>query len=176
MRGRADVPGHILTGPVAVRAPSPASAGSRDPRSKLRQDWGYNLIRPLAGTLPDDFHETRLITSRSRRSGWWAGCRGGSACRWGRSSASWAWPAAGLGPHHLADPPRDGGNLDNKELIPAPSSICRCSCRAPVLLRRRPRRAGRRRGLRHRDRDRAAGTFKLTLRKDLASIIPAPRR
>src|SRR6202042_1969005 len=27
----------------------------------LRQDWGYNLIRPLTGTLPDDFHETRLI-------------------------------------------------------------------------------------------------------------------
>jgi acetamidase/formamidase len=28
---------------------------------KLRQDWGYNLIRPLGGTLPDDFHETRLL-------------------------------------------------------------------------------------------------------------------
>jgi len=28
---------------------------------RLRQDWGYNLIRPLAGTLPDDFHEPRLI-------------------------------------------------------------------------------------------------------------------
>jgi len=28
---------------------------------RLRQDWGYNVIRPLAGTLPDDFHETRLL-------------------------------------------------------------------------------------------------------------------
>ena len=28
---------------------------------KLRQDWGYNIIRPLAGTLQDDFHETRLM-------------------------------------------------------------------------------------------------------------------
>jgi acetamidase/formamidase len=27
----------------------------------LRQDWGYNLIRPLAGTLPDDFREPRLM-------------------------------------------------------------------------------------------------------------------
>ena len=27
----------------------------------FRQDWGYNLIRPLAGTLPDDFHQTRLL-------------------------------------------------------------------------------------------------------------------
>ena len=24
-------------------------------------DWGYNVIRPLAGTLPEDFHETTLM-------------------------------------------------------------------------------------------------------------------
>ena len=28
---------------------------------QLRQDWGYNLIRPLAGTLPDDFHEIAAL-------------------------------------------------------------------------------------------------------------------
>src|ERR1700709_511953 len=56
------VPGHILTGDVAV-----AAAGSSDVLEveildvRLRQDWGYNLIRRLAGTMPDDFHQTRLI-------------------------------------------------------------------------------------------------------------------
>lgn len=28
---------------------------------QLRQDWGYNVIRPLAGTLQGDFHATRLL-------------------------------------------------------------------------------------------------------------------
>jgi hypothetical protein len=51
-----------------------------------------------------------------------------------------------------------GGNLDNKELGAGRQTIS-AGVRAgrAVLLRRRPWRAGRRRGLRHRDRDRAAG-------------------
>ena len=53
-----------------------------------------------------------------------------------------------------------GGNLDNKELVPGAKLYLPVFVpRRPVLLRRRPWRAGRRRGLRHRDRDRAAGTF-----------------
>ena len=28
---------------------------------QLRQDWGWNMIKPLSGTLPDDFHETRVL-------------------------------------------------------------------------------------------------------------------
>jgi len=28
---------------------------------KLRQDWGFNLIRPLSGTLPDEFPEGRIL-------------------------------------------------------------------------------------------------------------------
>jgi hypothetical protein len=28
---------------------------------KQRQDWGFNIIRPLADMLHDDFHETRLM-------------------------------------------------------------------------------------------------------------------
>src|ERR1700737_3779916 len=56
------VPGHILTGPVAVRGAMPGDVLEVDILDvQLRQDWGYNLIRPLAGTLPDDFHETRLL-------------------------------------------------------------------------------------------------------------------
>src|SRR3979411_61756 len=56
------VPGHILTGPVAIEGAQPGDVLEVEILDvQLRQDWGYNLIRPLAGTLPDDFHETRLI-------------------------------------------------------------------------------------------------------------------
>jgi len=56
------VPGHILTGPVAVAGAEPGDVLEVDILDvQLRQDWGYNLIRPLAGTLPDDFHETRIL-------------------------------------------------------------------------------------------------------------------
>src|SRR5262245_31549444 len=56
------VPGHICTGPVKVRG---AKAGQvlevRIKSIELNYDWGYNAIRPLAGALPDDFHELRVI-------------------------------------------------------------------------------------------------------------------
>ena len=56
------VPGHILTGPIAVAGAEPGDVLEVEILDvRLRQDWGYNLIRPLAGTLPDDFHETRLL-------------------------------------------------------------------------------------------------------------------
>ena len=53
---------HIMTGPVAVRG---VKAGQvlevRIKAIDLNYDWGYNVIRPLAGALPDDFAESRLI-------------------------------------------------------------------------------------------------------------------
>jgi len=53
---------HILTGPIAVNGAKPGKVLEvRILDVKLRQDWGFNLIRPLAGTLQDDFHETRLV-------------------------------------------------------------------------------------------------------------------
>ena len=56
------VPGHILTGPIAVEGADPGDVLEVDILDvRLRQDWGYNLIKPLSGTLPDDFHETRLL-------------------------------------------------------------------------------------------------------------------
>lgn len=56
------VPGHILTGPVAVEGAEPGDVLEvRIEAISLRQDWGYNVIRPLAGTLQDDFHRTRHI-------------------------------------------------------------------------------------------------------------------
>lgn len=59
------MPGHILTGPVAVKG---AKAGDvlevRIKDVQLRQNWGYNTIRPLMGALPEDFHEFYLTHIR----------------------------------------------------------------------------------------------------------------
>jgi acetamidase/formamidase len=57
-----EMPGHILTGPVAVRGAKPGQVLEvRIDTIELRQDWGYNSIRPLAGTLPYDFETARLL-------------------------------------------------------------------------------------------------------------------
>jgi acetamidase/formamidase len=110
---------HIMTGPVAVRG---AKAGQvlevRIKSVGLHYDWGYNVIRPLAGALPDDFAVTRLIhipLDRARMTG---------RLPWGLDLAlkpffgvmvvapPRAWGAVGSPP-----PRRNGGNMDNKELI-----------------------------------------------------------
>lgn len=55
-------PGHIVTGPVYVEGAEPGDTLEvRILDVQLRQDWGYNVIRPLAGTLPGDFDHTRLL-------------------------------------------------------------------------------------------------------------------
>jgi len=112
------VPGHILTGPIAVDGAEPGDVLQVDILDvQLRQDWGWNLIKPLSGTLPDDFHETRLLNiplDRTRMVGrmpWgldlplkpFFGVMGVSPPpAWGRISS--------LIPRAM------GGNLDNKEL------------------------------------------------------------
>jgi acetamidase/formamidase len=110
---------HILTGPVAVKGAKPGQVLEvRILDVKLRQDWGFNLIRPLAGTLQDDFHETRLIhipLDAERKVGrlpWglelplapFFGVMGVAPPRtWGRITS--------------IVPRAHGGNLDNKELV-----------------------------------------------------------
>ena len=47
---------HILTGPVAVRGARPGDTLEvRIQAIELTADWGWNIIRPLKGTLPEDF-------------------------------------------------------------------------------------------------------------------------
>ncbi|MDE5446621.1 amidase [Bradyrhizobium sp. CSA207] len=112
------LPGHILTGPVAVNGAEPGDVLEVAILDvELRQDWGWNLIKPLSGTLPDDFHETRILNiplDRARMVGrmpWgldlplkpFFGVMGVSPpSAWGRISS--------LIPRAM------GGNLDNKEL------------------------------------------------------------
>ena len=59
------MPGHILTGPVAVRGAEPGDALEiRIVDVALRQDWGYTAVRPLAGALPDHIEAAEQIISR----------------------------------------------------------------------------------------------------------------
>jgi len=113
------LPGHILTGPVAVKGAMPGEALEvRILDVTLRQNWGWNIIRPLAGTLPDDFQTARHVTiplfpddGRARLS--WGldlplapffGVMGVAPPRnWGRIST--------------IQPRAHGGNIDNKELV-----------------------------------------------------------
>jgi acetamidase/formamidase len=109
---------HILTGPVAVRG---AKAGQvlevRIKAIELNYDWGYNVIRPLAGALPDDFAKTRVIhipLDRARMVG---------KLPWGRELPLKPFfgimataPPPEWGAVVSLPPRRNGGNMDNKEL------------------------------------------------------------
>src|SRR4030088_1310844 len=172
------VPGHILTGPIAVAGAEPGDVLEVEILDvKLRQDWGYNMIRPLAGTLPDDFHETRLINiplDATRMVG---------RLPWGLDpplkpffGVMGVAPPPGLGPHHLADPARDGRQSGQQGADPGRQTLSAgVRARRAILLRRRPWRAGRRRSLRHRDRDRAAGTVQADAAQGFAARLPARR-
>jgi len=110
---------HILTGPVAVRG---AKAGQvlevRVKSIELHYDWGYNVIRPLAGALPDDFDTARVIhipLDSTRMVG---------KLPWGLELPLKPFfgimavaPPANWGPVASPPPRRNGGNMDNKELV-----------------------------------------------------------
>ena len=129
---------HILTGPIAVRGAKPGQVLEvRILDVKLRQDWGFNVIRPLAGTLQDDFHETRLIhipldaDAQRRAPALGAGAAAGAVLRHhGRR------PAEGMGTHHLdraaraRRQPRQQGAGGRDHAVPA-----RLRRRRAVLLR-----------------------------------------
>ncbi|MEM6745753.1 MAG: acetamidase/formamidase family protein [Pseudomonadota bacterium] len=62
-RSARPLPGHILTGPIAVDGAAPGDVIEvRFDAVTLRQNWGWNFIRPLAGTLPEDFPTGRQWT------------------------------------------------------------------------------------------------------------------
>jgi acetamidase/formamidase len=110
---------HICTGPVAVRG---AKAGDvlevRIRSVDLHYDWGYNVIRPGGGALPDDFTQARVVhipLDTERRVGRLA---------WGAEiplrpffGVMAVAPRAEEGVLSTVPPRRNGGNLDNKELI-----------------------------------------------------------
>ncbi|MEO0679281.1 MAG: acetamidase/formamidase family protein [Pseudomonadota bacterium] len=61
-RSARPLPGHILTGPIAVEGAAPGDALEVRLRDiRLGQDWGWNFSRPLVGALPERFTETHLL-------------------------------------------------------------------------------------------------------------------
>jgi acetamidase/formamidase len=110
---------HMMTGPVAVRG---AKAGQvlevRIKAVELAYDWGYNFSRPLVGALPDDFDHMHLIhipLDRARMVG---------RLPWGLElplkpffGVMAVAPPPGWGAIASPPPRRNGGNMDNKELV-----------------------------------------------------------
>lgn len=118
-KGVPAMPGHILTGPVAVAGAEPGDVLQVDILDvALRQDWGYNFIRPLAGTLPYDFDQTHLTIIPLDAD------KGEAAMPWGLKlslnpffGVMGVAPPAGWGRISTIEPRSHGGNLDNKELV-----------------------------------------------------------
>lgn len=113
------LPGHILTGPVAVKGAKPGHVLQVDILDvQLRQDWGWNLIRPLAGTLPDDFQNGRteiIPLDREAMLG---------RLSWGLDlplkpffGVMGVAPPPNWGRISTIQPRVHGGNIDNKELV-----------------------------------------------------------
>src|SRR5499433_3026699 len=113
------VPGHMLTGPVAVRGAKPGQVLQVDIETiDLAYDWGYVSHRPLGGALPYDFPERGLIhpTLDAKRMV--------AQLPWGMEIALKPFfgvmgvaPPVGWGAISTLPPRRNGGNLDNKELV-----------------------------------------------------------
>ena len=110
---------HICTGPVAVKGAKPGQVLQVDiERIDVLYDWGYNAVRPLAGALPYDFPETRtihILLDRARMQ--WR-------LPWGQEVPVAPFfgviavaPPAAWGAISTAPPRKNGGNLDNKELV-----------------------------------------------------------
>lgn len=113
------LPGHILTGPVEVQGANPGDVLEvRILDVALRQDWGYNVIRPLAGTLPYDFDTARNITIPLDAK------RNVARLSWGLDlplapffGVMGVAPPANWGRISSIQPRAHGGNIDNKELV-----------------------------------------------------------
>jgi acetamidase/formamidase len=113
------VPGHILTGPVAVEGAMPGDVLQVDILDvRLRQNWGYTFIRPLSGTLPQDFPRYHHMTvpldvARAEATLPW-GLKLPLAPFFGVMAVA---PPAAWGRISTIEPRAHGGNLDNKELV-----------------------------------------------------------
>jgi len=114
---------HILTGPIAVRGAEPGDTLEvRIKAIELSVDWGWNVIRPLRGTLPEDFPSFRQELIPIDRKAMTAKPAWGPAIPlrpfFGIVAVA---PRAEYGTISSIEPREFGGNIDNKELIPGSS-------------------------------------------------------
>ncbi len=110
---------HILTGPVAIRGAEPGdSLEIRIKAIEMTVDWGWNLIRPLRGTLPEDYPNFRCRilpidrAAKVARLPWGANI----PCRpfFGVMAVA---PPPNYGLCTSVEPREFGGNIDLKELV-----------------------------------------------------------
>ncbi len=114
------MPGHILTGPIHVEGAEPGDTLEvRILDVGIRQDWGWNAIHPLAGTLPEDFPVRRLLHVPIDRAA------GKAVLPWGMTvplapffGVMGVAPPSIWGACSSIVPRAFGGNLDLKELGP----------------------------------------------------------
>lgn len=114
---------HILTGPVAVRGAEPGDTLEvRIQAIELTVDWGWNIIRPLRGTLPEDFpaFERRVIPIDRQALT--------ARLPWGPTIPLRPFfgilataPRPEYGTVSTVEPREFGGNMDNKEFVPGTS-------------------------------------------------------
>jgi acetamidase/formamidase len=110
---------HILTGPVAVRGAEPGDTLEiRIQSIELTADWGWNVIRPLRGTLPEDFPETFKRVIRIDRQAMTA------SLDWGPTIPLQPFfgilataPRPAYGRVSSVEPREYGGNIDCKEFV-----------------------------------------------------------
>ncbi len=109
---------HILTGPIAVRGAEPGDTLEvKIEAIELTEDWGYNLMRPGAGVLPEEFpHASHRILAIDRQAMT-------TRLPWGVDvpldpffGVLAVAPAAEKGRLSSVPPGEFGGNIDNKEL------------------------------------------------------------
>lgn len=109
---------HILTGPIWVEGAQPGDTLEiRILDIELADDWGWNVIRPLMGTLPDDFPIFRTMhlpidrATKTTRLPW-----GGELQLRPFFGIITVAPPPVYGAVTSVIPREFGGNIDNKEL------------------------------------------------------------
>ena len=114
---------HILTGPVAVRGAMPGDTLEVKIKAiELTADWGWNIIRPLRGTLPEDFPEFQARVIPMDRKAMTAKLPWGPTIPlqpfFGILATS---PRPEYGRVSSVEPREYGGNVDCKEYVPGTS-------------------------------------------------------
>ncbi|MFN8524117.1 MAG: acetamidase/formamidase family protein [Chloroflexota bacterium] len=107
--------GHALTGPVAIAGAEPGHVLQIDTLELKTADWGWTMISPGRGLLPEDFADTYVQ--------YWD-LRDGQRARLNDRVSVPIEPFHGVmglapaasGPHVTAPPRRVGGNLDVKQI------------------------------------------------------------
>jgi len=110
---------HILTGPVAIRGAEPGDTLEvRIEAVEPNNDWGYCAVRPLAGTLPEDFPD-RYVSHIAVDA-----ATGTCKPSWGPTlplrpffGTAGVAPPPRYGKLSSREPREHGGNMDCKELV-----------------------------------------------------------